>query len=645
MRTIHCISVTALLAATFATASAETQLPTVTIMGKTFYTYVAQKGESLFGIANRFGWDPAILAETNKELETPLSNGDLIYYPAGKQTGKQNKKTAKASEENVSETVSENENAGSKDNDVPLTVVVDTAESVELNPGIDTERDGIVYHEVQKDESLYGLAQAYETTIEDIYKMNPGMSYDNPEPGETIRLKPGSRNDNATRALVEEEQVSGLTTYKVRRGDDWAKVAEKFGITVSILKESNPGVEKLKRGDFITIPSVQTVEVERLVVTTDPREATEEGRRELYYEVHSLDSKIYDANGNISPKAISVAIVLGEPDTNRDMEFARGAILAVDQLKTSSFPTRLTVIDGSQSETEVIGALEGFNPKLIVTTADKVLPPYIAEYAKENGAHVVNSFDVKDEGYLTNSAMIQYLAPTSYFNEEVADWIADEFVGYRLMIAGKMDGADTMGESIMRSWIAADGVMPEEVLIEEVENLTLPEEDGRYLIYATPSGKDDVKALLEKTDRLRENYPLADIRVVGRPSWITMADSQRQAFENNQVLMPTRFYFNSEDSQSRRFIDSYKELYGHTPMKSYPVYSATGFDIISYFLPNMSMTDGDFNAEFRDRPTLQSPISLERVNNWGGVVNPCVYIVEFRPFGGVKKIILNTEDR
>ena len=641
MRTIHSILGATLLTASFATASADTQLPTVTIMGKTFYTYVAKKGESLFGIANRFGWDPTILAETNKELETPLSNGDLIYYPAAKSSGKKNARPKEASADSSTGPVASGE---ADEDERPLTVVVASEEEVELNPEADTERDGVVYHEVQKEESLYDIARTYETTVEDLYKMNPGMSFEDPEPGETIRLKAGSLNDKATPAMVEEQQVSGVTTYKVRRGDDWAKVADKYGISVSILKESNPGVTKLKRGDFITIPSVETVEVERMVVTTDPREATEEGRRELYQEVHSLDSKIYDADGNISPNAVSVAIVLGEPDTNRDMEFARGAILAVDQLKTASFPTRLTIIDGSQPENEVIESLEGFNPRLIITTADKDLPSYIAEYAKENEAHVVNSFDVKDEAYLTNSAMIQYLAPTSYFNEEVADWIADKYAGYRLIIGGKMDGADTMGESIIRAWVAAEGEMPEEVVTDEIATMTLPEEDGRYLIYATPAGKEDVRSLLEKIERLRETNPLADIRVVGRPSWITMTDSQRKAFENNNVLLPTRFYFNSEDDMSRRFIDDYKALYGHTPMKSYPVYSAAGHDIINYFLPNISMTGGDFNAEFRERPTLQSPISLERVNNWGGVVNPCVYVVEFAPYGGVKKILLNSED-
>lgn len=630
-------------------AFADTNLPTVTIMGKTFYTYVAKKGESFFGIANRFGWDPEILANTNRELDTPLSNGDLIYYPVPKNAPKKQEsassghKTARRPEKQP--VVSEHEEAQPMEeiteNEEPLTVVIASQEPVMLDPLADKEKDGLVYHKVRDDESLYGIAQAYETTVEDLYKMNPGLSYDNPEPGETIRLKAGSRNENATPAMVKEEQLSGLTNYKVRRGDDWNKIAEKFNVSVDLLKQSNPNVSKPKRGDTIMIPTVETVEVERLVVTTDPREATEEGRRELYNEVHSLDSKIYDADGNISPNAISVAIVLDNPDSNRDMEFARGALVAVDKLKSASYPIRLTIVDGSQPENEVVGSLDGFNPNLIITTADKDLPQYITVYAKENGAHLINSFDVKNESYLTDSSTIQYLAPTSYFNDEVADYISSKYAGYNFMIAGKMEGPDTMGESIIKSWVAAEGAMPEEILIEEIESLELPEEDGRYLIYGTPSGKDDVKSFLSKVDLLRERYPFAEIRVIGRPNWVTMADSQRQGFESNGVLLPTRFYFNSDSREAKAFIESFKDIFGHTPMKSYPVYSVTAYDIISYFLPNISMTGGDFNAEFRDRGTLQSPISLERVNNWGGVVNPSVYLVEFRPFGDVKKTILN----
>lgn len=625
-----------------AIAMADVDLPTVTIMGKTFYSYVAKKGESLFGIANRFGWDLETLNKTNPELDTPLSNGDLIYYPAPKTPknpfGKTKEKVDKPSASNSN-------NHSSSGEETALNVVDrnDLSAPAKRNAK-DSERDGLIYHKVEKDEDLYDIAQEYETTVEDLYKMNPGMSYENPDPGETIRIKAGSRNDSATTQMVEEEQIKGITTYKVRRGDTWSKIAENKEISVDNLKAANPGITNLKRGDVINIPSVETVEVEKLVIVTDPREETEEGRRQLYEEVHSLASGIYDEEGNVRSDAVSIAIVLNNPDTNRDMEFARGAILAVNDLKTKTYGTRLTIIDGSRSETEVMSEIEGFNPTLIVTTADKDLPEYVTTYALENSRHVVNAFDVKDESFLTNSAVIQYLAPTSYFNDEVARYFTATYPDYDLIVAGKMDGADTMGESILKAVISESKRMPQEVVIEEIGDVTLPTDNGQYLIYATPGGREDVKALLEKIDLLRDANPLADIRVIGRPNWITFADAQRDLFNRNNVLLPSRFFFDTEDRAARSFIDGFKDLYGHTPIKSYPVYSATGYDILKYFVPNIHDTGGDFNAEFKERATLQSPISLERVNNWGGVVNPCVYIVEFQPYGSAQKITLTPEE-
>ncbi len=187
--------------------------------------------------------------------------------------------------------------------------------------------------------------------------------------------------------------------------------------------------------------------------------------------------------------------------------------------------------------------------------------------------------------------------------------------------------------------------MPQEILITELADFTLPAEDGKYLIYATPSARDDVKDALERINTLRDNNPMADIRVIGRPNWVTMVDAQRQLFDSNAVLLPSRFYFDSEASASRRFIDGFKALYGHTPMKSYPVYSATAYDIVTYFIPNINATGGDFNATFTDFPTLQSPIGLERVNNWGGFVNPEVYVVEFQRYGSPEKITLSPDEK
>ena len=645
-------------------AQAETDLPKVTILGKTFYYYESKKGESLFGIANHFGWDPEILTNTNKDVSSPLDKGTLIYYPAPKteRTPSAKRQTALSEGGSITHTVKSGETIYgiSKFYDVPLETIYAlnpsardgiragqtlTISSPTPQSDLDTESDGITYHKVNEGESLYGIAKSYNTSVQDLYKLNPGISYDNPEVGETIRIAADSRAAEMHTEVVEETRVKSLSTYKVRRGDTWASVSASTGVPVDILKEANPGIAKLKRGDVITLPDVETVEVEHTYVAEDPREATEEGRRELYNEVHNLGQVSAAESGIVNPDAVKVAVVLNDVDSNRDMEFARGALMGVNDIKSRPFPTAITILDGKSSMADVIASLDSFGPDILVTTADKELPKYLAEYASSHSIHLINAFDVKDEAYLENPAIIQYLAPTSYFNDEVATYIGKTYPDYQLLIAGKMDASDTMGEAILQNHIAATSSMPQEILITELADFTLPAEDGKYLIYATPSARDDVKDALERINTLRDNNPMADIRVIGRPNWVTMVDAQRQLFDSNAVLLPSRFYFDSEASASRRFIDGFKALYGHTPMKSYPVYSATAYDIVTYFIPNINATGGDFNATFTDFPTLQSPIGLERVNNWGGFVNPEVYVVEFQRYGSPEKITLSPDEK
>ncbi len=226
------------------TASAASDLPTVTIMGKTFYTYVAKKGESFFGIANRFGWDPELLVKTNRELETPLDKGALIYYPVPKKpkTSKVNQKSSAAevlasdssdtreafadlddsTSDHYDTKPSDPSEAGSYVSDITAADVSgspaasDPATSGDEEQGADIIRDGVLYHTVQPGESLYGIAQTYETTVEDLYKMNPGISYSNPNTGEIIRIRTGSRNESAVPTMVTEHQVTGVASYKVR---------------------------------------------------------------------------------------------------------------------------------------------------------------------------------------------------------------------------------------------------------------------------------------------------------------------------------------------------------------------------------------------------------------------------------------------
>ena len=91
---------------------------------------------------------------------------------------------------------------------------------------------------------------------------------------------------------------------------------------------------------------------------------------------------------------------------------------------------------------------------------------------------------------------------------------------------------------------------------------------------------------------------------------------------------------------SKRFGIEYKALFDREPAKSFPVYSALGYDTAKYFIKSFGDTKGDFNAFSRSSESVQSDFEMRRQNNWTGIVNPLVYVVKFTPYDTVERIIV-----
>ncbi len=652
---------------------ADTELPKVTILGRTFYFYEADKGETLDQIAAKFGWNVQTLQKTNSEVIGKTSKGTLIYYPAeAKKTSSSHVSYASGvssspdiSTRDLYHTVKAGETAYgiSRSYNIPLDSLYALNPSAEKGiqkgerlliqravhtPEVLTDQASI-YHTVKEGESLYGIANQYSTTIDELFRSNPGLKAGTPRVGEIIRITRTADAPEVKRELVEEKQLDSLNQYVAKRGDSWESIAEANNLTVDLIKEANPGKDKINKGDIIRIPVVKTVNVMKEYVTEDPRTKNEEGVKEIYNEVHSLSGTTDAGEINFEIPSVGVAIVLSESpatedakrvNNNKNMEFSRGALTALDVLKARPFKTRLTIIDGNLANDSIITLLNDFQPNLIVSTTDNQLPSYLLEYAaRNNSTMLMSAFDTKSEGYIDNANILQYMVPSSYMHTEVADYFNKAYSDYKLLIAGAPDEKDQLGNTIIRGFAERGSDRAEEIQIEELENLPL-DETGKYLIYCNAKEEREVRELLEKINNLKLRYLNADIRVIGRPEWITMVKELRNEFGRAYANIPTRFFFDPEDFATNDFIERYHSYFNTRPIKAAPSYGATAYDIMTYFVPNLADAKGDFNQGFEAYPTLQIPMELERVSNWGGMVNKAVYVVNFTPLGTADRIKL-----
>ena len=119
-------------------------------------------------------------------------------------------------------------------------------------------------HTVKKGESLYGISKKYKVSIEDITTANK-MADNTIQPGQVLIIDPGAherslaasstRSINARTANPQEVGTRSLSSsggqqmvtteqplyYTVRKGDDIFSISDSREVTVSQLKEWNPG--------------------------------------------------------------------------------------------------------------------------------------------------------------------------------------------------------------------------------------------------------------------------------------------------------------------------------------------------------------------------------------------------------------------
>lgn len=641
-----------LTAATFAamaaSAVAEPALPRVEILGKEYFYYEVKKGDSVYGIAKQFDWDPQELVRLNPTATSSLEKGARLYYPTGKVVVVA---TAPGPEAPAVEIPFEPITHVVKRGETPYSIAgrynisledlyanhpsakygIKAGETIVIKQQADMvdRNGGMYYYTVKPGDTLFALSRKYNTTVDKILTANPGVSEKNFKAGDAIRIPVNTDTSGRVHTeVVEEKRVESLDNYKVGKDDTWASISEKTGTSVEDLREANGGVAMPRHNQVVTIPNMTTVQVERQIEGDDPATGTREKVQEIYDSIHAVNSV------PVERRQVRISLMLDDPSSKRDSEFVKGFLLALNDYKEAPYKVQIK-IDRASDETLALASLNDFKPNLVISTADKNFPEWLGDYGRHSSTEIVNVFDVRNEQYLENPLMLNVLTPTNFFNESTADAIAERFSGRTLIIVGENDTQDTLGP-LVKSLMPGATL---ELSAEEMSSLPL-DDSGSYLIYAMPTAQGEVEKVLDAVIAARSNSPIAEVAVIGRPNWITLTEPLGEKMHEADVYIPSRFYFDDTSNEGRNFTSDFTAVYGYAPVKSYPLYAAVGYDLANYFVPGVAVTEGDFNRGLPDADSVQTAMRMERVSNWSGFYNPVTYLVRLTPYGSTDKIIV-----
>ena len=166
--------------------------------------YKIKSGDSLIKIANKFHTTPALIKQVNNVKGTQIRAGKHLLIPV-------------ATMSLDSYILSQDQRLASTQN--------------RKQAGVKS------IHTVKSGDTLWDISQIYKVTSRNIAKWNGIAPRDTIKPGQQLVIW---QNAKLTRAKSPAEQaIMRNITYKVRRGDSFARIADKFNVTIRDIERWN----------------------------------------------------------------------------------------------------------------------------------------------------------------------------------------------------------------------------------------------------------------------------------------------------------------------------------------------------------------------------------------------------------------------
>lgn len=504
------------------------------------------KGESLYGIAKQYGMTVEELIALNPEASNGVEVGMTLLIKKG-------------------ETVA------------PGIITPATPEATAPAPG------HIILHTIKKGDTLYNVAKRYNTTIDDIVALNPGIAADNFKIDSTIRV-PDNRGAASPASGITEPAQPEVTEPRQPEAD-----------TADSPVAAEPQITNTKR----------TIDIALMLPL-------------------QLDAKM-------------------NKQSRLYTEFYEGFLLAVDNARRSTGKTiRLHTYDSGANGENVDELLR--RPELsgmdAIFTPD-ALPAVsaISRYANKRGIAVINAFAAKADNYKTDSVFYQLITPADVMNRKVIEEFTRRLDG-RQVIFVKQNG-ETEKDLIadFKLHLVKQGIKYQDFSITKVltaDELTeLATGGSGYVVMPTGASKKTLSAIIKAVKSVKQEKGELRLELFGYPEWITytgLHDDLKAA----DAYIYSRFFADVQSTRFKAIELDFKRWYGHKMNDAVPYFAVMGYDCGNYVVTALSECGsaiGDCKPHGRG---VQTDIGFTHPDVGPGYINEAVNFIRFNAIGITK---------
>lgn len=218
--------------------------------GITTNTYVVQKGDSLYSIANKLGTTVSELKKENNLTTNTLQIGEVLRIPTKEiYEGEENVYIVQKGDTLYSVAMANNTTVDELKRINNLTSnILSTGQLLKIPSALLPESTYIV----KKGDSLYSIANKYNTTVDELKRIN-NLTSNILSIGQVLKLPSDKVSD------VEKEE--NTINYTVQKGDSLYSIARKYSTTIDKIKDlNNLTTNLLSIGQVLLIPTDTNLE-------------------------------------------------------------------------------------------------------------------------------------------------------------------------------------------------------------------------------------------------------------------------------------------------------------------------------------------------------------------------------------------------
>jgi LysM repeat protein len=524
---------------------------------------------------------------------------------------------------------------------------------------------GFYLHEVVKGQTLYGISKEYETSEEEIKKLNPELIQKIAYPGMVIRIPVIA----GTEPNKEGTQEAKYKNHTVLPKENLFSISRQYGIRVDDIKDFNPDVRAgLKIGQVIKIPIDKiTLEQKPLVsnekleqnisVKTNP--TMDKDSSELPCRVKSFSHE--KENFRI---AIMLPLYLSQNDTLsytdslkndhfRFYEFLEGVYLAIDSMQHEGMSMTVEVFD-TERDPRTIKKIIDSN---VLDNTDLIIGPVFT-----NEIEIVSAYSQRQ-----NIPMISPLSTFDVFKSNpYAFQVRNNLAGQMELVSNYL--GTKQSQNILVIGRFADRRSPDFTKFIADLNFRLQEQDPARkstlkTLYFSESSKDYMSQDSSKTDlnkylsvkannyvilasenevfiteiinQLNQKSATFPMQVFGINQWV-FSDLDLSNLYNVNLELYGDFeeypFIDYSDPLVLDFSRKYKKNWNIEPSK----YSFLGFDITYFFTkalflfgPNLAVSVPCWK-EYLDHPTMLGPLEFRSKGSGYGYNNQAVQIIRYQ---------------